>query len=156
MKSFIFVSLLIVGLFARRVNFAHESIVTGPSTSVPSPDAQLNNLITRLPGLTGQTNLGSTNNPAVDNQLSSLLTRIPLGGSTQSSFGGSTIRLTGVTCSNGAVRDMSSASIGGPTRLSCTINGQTTSDICTSVQQCANLMCARYINCPGRLSMSAA
>lgn len=157
MRSFIFLSLLVVAVFSRRLNPSHQSIVPGPTTPNPLQNNQLNNLLTKLPGLTGS-NISS--NSAVDNQLSSLLTRIPLGGTSSSSFGASTggspIRLTGVTCSNGAVQNMGSASIGGPTRLSCTINGQTTSDICTSLQQCANLMCARYIKCPGKLSMAAA
>jgi hypothetical protein len=82
------------------------------------------------------------------------------GGSSGSWVGGRSTSLSGVTCSNGQVNPLSvgSAYYAGPTRMSCNnqFGAPIYHDVCTSLQQCASLMCQRYVRCTGRLSMSAA
>jgi hypothetical protein len=67
--------------------------------------------------------------------------------------------LSGITCSSGHVNPSSlgRAFYSGPTRMTCiSVGGRSFSDVCTSLQQCANLMCSKYVRCPGRTSMSSA
>lgn len=71
------------------------------------------------------------------------------GGST---LGGST-SMNGVSCMNGVPRSLGQAYYAGPTRMSCSVGY---SDICTSLQQCAGLMCSKYIRCPGSISYTRA
>lgn len=153
-------------LFGNPLNNAWNNLPFGgnsPTGSTVNPQAQaelnrrLSNLFSSSASSTGSIGSSTISNPWSGS--SSFVGGSNLGSST-SSFG-STIRtsLTGITCSNGVVNPNSvgAATYGGPTRLTCTLpTGQPFSDVCTSLPQCANLMCARYVKCPGRLSMSAA
>jgi len=123
----------------------------------PQSQAELNRRLSSLFG-SGASSTGSSTISNPWSGSSSIYSGNNLGGSTSSLGGATRTSLSGITCSNGQVNPSSvgAATYGGPTKLTCTLpNGQFYSDVCTSLQQCAGLMCAKYVKCPGRLSMSA-
>lgn len=157
MKSLILTVALIVICSSKRIVWYHQSAVASNDSMLASP---VSNLVTKIPLSPSSTTSSGFGDPLLNNPLSSLLTK-SLNSQTSSSLSGWSntgvqTRLTGVSCSNGAVYSVGTATYGGPTRLTCNNNGQITSDVCTSLQQCATLMCSRYVRCPGRLGMNPA
>lgn len=102
---------------------------------------------------------GNTNWPATSMSLSNYR---PAWGTTSgnqwspswSNVGGGLISLSGLRCSGGMALPGGNQMGGRPIRLTC--DAYRSSDICTTPQQCANLMCSRYIRCPSSPRISAA